>query len=396
MTLRCIARGVAPHRAAFAVRAAFATAIVVLAIPAGASAATKTVGAGPPVTKPPPGVPEYGDATQFFPKTVTVHAGDSVRWKFFGFHNIYFPKKGGKNISLLVPDPSRIYTGEVDPAGQPFWFNGRRQLVGNPNVAFPRGGKTENGSKATGSGVPQSEHAIYKLTFPKTGTFTYYCSIHAGMTGTVKVVSRRARISSAAADKKAVDKQIAATIAEVKRNDSKPALTGNVIQIGRDTVDSSLLHFFPDKKTVPVGTTLEFRMTPKGNEVHTVTFGTDAVFAKGGYAEKVGEALLAPLPGTGQNGPPVIGVPGAALFPSDPWPLAFDGTQHGGFANTGLLGTDVTKPLPESSKITFTTPGTYNFMCLVHPEMRGTVTVQRPPPIEAASGRRTAAAVGRG
>jgi plastocyanin len=35
----------------------------------------------------------------------------------------------------------------------------------------------------------------------------------------------------------------------------------------------------------------------------------------------------------------------------------------------------VTKPLPESSKITFTTSEAYNFMCVVHPEMRGTVTV---------------------
>src|SRR5262249_5419565 len=105
--------------------------------PRGRKRGDETVGAGPPLTKPPPGVPEYGDATQFFPKTVTVHAGDTVRWKFFGFHNIYLPKKGGRNIPLLVPDRSRTYAGEVDPVGQPFWFNGQRELVGNPNVAFP-------------------------------------------------------------------------------------------------------------------------------------------------------------------------------------------------------------------------------------------------------------------
>lgn len=357
-------------------KAAFAAAFVVLAVPAGASAATKTVAAGPPLTKAPPGVPQYADATQFFPKTVTVHAGDTVRWRFFGFHNIYFPKKGGKNAPLFVPDATRTYAGEVDPAGQPFWFNGQRQIIGNPAVAFPVGGKTETGAKVNGSGVPQSEKFVYKLKFPKTGSFTYYCSIHPGMKATVKVVSSSTHVPSAAADKKTVGKQIARSIVELKRNNRKPALSGNVIEMGRDTLDTSLLHFFPTQKTVPVGTTIDFRMTRKSNEVHTVTFGSPAVLAKGGFAEKLGQALLSPLPGTGQNGPPVLGVPGALYFPSDPGPLAFDGTQHGGYVNTGLLGGDPFKPLPESSKITFTTPGTYNFICLVHPEMKATVTVQ--------------------
>ena len=313
---------------------------------------------------------------QFFPSKVTVHAGDSVRWKFFGFHNVYFPKKGGKNAPLIVPDPTRTYAGEVDPAGQPFWFNGQRQLIGNPAVAFPVGGKAETGSTVNGSGVPQSQKFSYKLRFPKTGTFTYYCSIHPGMKAKVKVVSRRAHVPSARADKAAVKRQLARTIAELKRNNGKPAPSGNVIQMGRDTFRTSLLHFYPENKTVPVGTTVEFRMTPTTNEVHTATFASDAVLAKGGYIEKVEQAMFSPLPGTGQNGPPVLGVPGALAFPSDPTPLVFDGTQHGGYVNTGLLGGVLSKPLPESSKVTFTKSGTYTFVCLIHPEMKATVTVQ--------------------
>jgi plastocyanin len=356
-------------------KAAIAATVAVLAIPAGASAATKTITAGPPLTKAPPGVPQYSDATQFFRSTVTIHAGDTVKWKFAGFHTVYFPKKGGKNAALFVTDPTRTYS-DVDPAGQPFWFNGQKQIIGNPAAVFPAGGKNEDGTKANNSGAPDNDKFTYKLKFPKTGTFTYYCTIHPGMKAKVKVVSKKTDIPSSADDKAAVAAQVAATIKELKRNNARKAPAGNVVDAGRDTLNTSLLHFFPDTKAVPVGSTVEFRMTPKTNEVHTVTFGSAAVLGKGGYNEKLTEALLSPLPGTGQNGPPVLGLPGPVAFPSDPGPLSFDGTQHGGFVNSGLLGGNLTPALPTSTRVTFTTPGTYSYQCLIHPEMRGTITVQ--------------------
>jgi plastocyanin len=360
------------HRSA----AGFAAVIAALAIPASASAATKTVAAGPPLTKPPAGVPEYADAPQFFRETTTIHVGDTVRWKIFGFHTIYFPKKGGQNVPVAVPDPSRQYAGELDPAGQAFWFNGQTQIIGNPAAFFPLGGKSENGSKATSSGVPTTEDPTkftYKLKFPKAGTYTYYCTIHPRMKARIKVLPKSARIPSAAADKKAVDKQLAKTVADIKRSNKRKDAAGNVVEVGRDTRTTSLLNFFPAKKTVPVGTTVDFRISPAPNDPHTVTFGNDAVFAKGGYAEKLEQAIFSPLPGTGQGGPPVLGIPGAALFPSDPGALAFDGTQHGGFLNAGFLGS---KPLLADSKVTFTAAGTYNYICLLHPFMKGQIVVQ--------------------
>jgi plastocyanin len=349
--------------------------VAALAVPASASAATKTVAAGPPLTKPPAGFANVNaDGPQFYRETTTVHVGDTVRWKFFGFHSVYFPKKGGKNVPLAIPDATRKYAGEVDPAGQPFWFNGQTQIIGNPAAAFPLGGKTENGSKATSSGVPTTEKFSYKLKFPKVGTYTYYCTIHPLMKARIKVVPKSATIPSVAADKKAVAKQLASTIAQLKRDLKRKDAAGNVVEMGRDTRKTSLLGFYPAKKTVPAGTTVEFHMSPVTNEIHTVTFGSDAVLAKGGFAEKLSQSLLAPLPGTGQNGPPVLGFPGAIFFPSDPGPLTFDGTQHGGFVSTGVLGRE--KPLKPAATVTFTAPGTYNFICLVHPEMKGQIVVQ--------------------
>ena len=353
-----------------------AVAVAVLAVPAGASAATKTVAAGPPLTKAPAGFENINaDVPQFFRETTTVHAGDSVRWKLFGFHSVYFPKKGGGNAPFAVADPSRTYAGELDPAGQPFWFNGQTQLVGSPLAVFPIGGKAEDGSRANGSGLPEDPRQFnYKLKFPKAGMYTYYCTIHPLMKARIKVVPRGAAIPSAAADKRAADRQVAGALRDLMRNNGRSAAPGNVVEAGRDSRKATLLAFYPARKAVPVGSTVEFRMSRVTNEVHTVTFGSDAVLAKGGYAEKLSQAFFAPLPGTGQNGPPVLGLPGAALFPSDPGPLVVDGTRHGGFMSAGLLGPD--RPLSPTARMTFTTPGAYNYVCLVHPEMKGQIVVQ--------------------
>ena len=41
-----------------------------------------------------------------------------------------------------------------------------------------------------------------------------------------------------------------------------------------------------------------------------------------------------------------------------------------------MLDTDSKSPLPASNSVTFTAPGTYQFYCLIHPFMHGTVIVQ--------------------
>src|SRR5919204_2592153 len=104
-------------------RASLAVALVgAFALPVAAHAATKTVIAGP--YKPVKGVfggNASGDVDAFSLNTVTVHVGDSVRWKFNGFHNVVFPKRGTAAPAFVLPDASAKYTGFNDPAGTPFW-----------------------------------------------------------------------------------------------------------------------------------------------------------------------------------------------------------------------------------------------------------------------------------
>jgi hypothetical protein len=70
---------------------------------------------------------------------------------------------------------------------------------------------------------------------------------------------------------------------------------------------------------------------------------------------------------------------GEGVYPSDPPPAGIPSltpTTHGnGFLNSGVLADKGVGPLPRSFKITFGTPGTYQYICLVHPEMKGTITV---------------------
>jgi len=58
----------------------------------------------------------------------------------------------------------------------------------------------------------------------------------------------------------------------------------------------------------------------------------------------------------------------------------FDGSQNGGYFNSGAIDTDKATPLPPSTTVTFSKPGTYKYICLFHSDgehgMEGTITVQ--------------------
>jgi plastocyanin len=326
-----------------------------------AAAATKTVTAGPNA--------KLGNElviNDFFRNRVTVRAGDSVQWRFLGFHNVLFPKKGSKPPELLAPDPATPIAGLLDAAGQPFFFNGQPRITADPQSAFPQGGKTYDGSTLTGSGLPDENAKPYKLKFPKTGSFTYYCTVHPGMKGTVKVVSKRRRIPSAAQDRAAAAKQLKAAqkrAASLKKLDP-PAAT---VSGGSDKGSVAWLRFFP--KTLRVGVGQPVKVEVKGSqEIHTFSFGPQA------YLEDIVKNQIVPVPNPA--GPPSLVFDARVVYPSDPPPFRpYAATSHGnGFFSTGVLGKGA--PGGSSSTISFSAPGAYRYMCLIHPEMVGTINVQ--------------------
>jgi plastocyanin len=345
--------------------AALAAAAAALLAPAAAQAATKTVYAGPPVAKA-RALPPDSTGNAFYPRKVAVKAGGKVAFKFGGFHNVIFAAANGTPLSAFhAPDPGRPVAGVKDPAGADMWFNGQPGWFVDPAHVLPSGDKRVDGKELDASGVFQGQGAPpdYVVSFPKTGTYRYLCSIHPGMKGTVKVLGKKAKAPSKAKDAKTVAKQVAATIKSAKKLAAQtPA--GNVVRAGNDRKEVAFFSFFPGTRKVHAGETVRFEMSKDSTEIHNVVFGPEAFLAE------TAAKFISP----GAQG---IAYDPMSAYPSDPGALAFDGANHGvGFINTGLLDADPRTSFPASKSVTFTKAGTYSFICTVHgPSMKGTIEV---------------------
>jgi plastocyanin len=355
---------------------AFAAALCSLALPSAAGAATKTVFTGPPLPKPPAGFPKDGGINQFFPQSIRVAAGDNVKFQITGCPSVVVAKPG-QAPRFVIDDETRKVSGVKDAAGADFWFNGQAQPIANPGVFFGAksggafAGKPLASGFPTGSGAPKP----WSVRFPKAGTYEMSCPLFAGMTGTITVVGKGKAVPSAKADARRVERQLATAVARVKQLAKAPAPEGDVITAGPDAKTGEILYrFTPAKKTVAVGKPVELTMGDGTREFHTFTFFTDEKATK-----KLAQNSLAPLPGTGKTGPPVMGIDPLAGLRSEPAGTALvdDNRTHGnGYVNTGLLDTDPKSAWPSKDTITFTAPGTYKYVCLLHPEMRGEVVAQ--------------------
>ncbi len=346
-----------------------------LAVTSVAEAATKTAFAGPPLDKPPAGAPRGLDLNEFYRRQITIHVGDTVAWQIRGFHTVTFPAAGQQPPPFGIPDPSKPIAGAVDAAGAPFWFNGRPNILLNPAVGAPTPERTTDGTQYRNSGIPGpagGRPKPYKLKFTRAGTFKYLCAIHTpGMTGSVKVVARGKKVPSAKSDAAAGTRQALRDIAHARRL-SRYEPRGARIVAGHDRGASTLLRFFPTVKNVKVGDTVDLAVDTN-TEAHTFSFGPRA------YLTQANRDLIKPLgpPPAGQ--PPTLVVNPLVLFPSDPpaAPLVHTGTNHGnGFLNTGFLDGDPDSPSPVGTRATFTAKGRFRYICLLHPQMVGTVNVR--------------------
>jgi plastocyanin len=350
--------------------AALIVAALVAASGATAKSLTKTVYAGPP-----PGVNAIAgkllpknfskafnpDINAFFNKKVTINLGDSVSFKLRGLHTIDFPVKAGAPLPLIVPR-STLVSGVNDAAGNPFWFNGKVPNVGfNPVLLTGSKAKTYDGSQRWDSGLPFGKPHPIKLTFTKAGTYKYFCDVHPGMIGTVVVKPAGASIPSAKQDTAATIAQVTTAIKQAKKAAAtkQPANTVSLGESGPSGVE--LFTMFPKTLTVKAGTVVTFRMSRDSFETHTATFGPTKTLTQ---LAKGFEAVTFPAQG---------------VYPSDPpGSITVSPSVHGdGFANVGALDNDpASKPIPSSGKIDFTTAGTYQFICLIHPFMHGTIIVK--------------------
>ena len=350
---------------------AIATVGAVVAAPAVAQAKTVTVYTGPPpnalagLSK--SFAAKYNpDVNAFFPQKVTIHVGDTVSFiRGMMPHTIDIPPVGGQDLPLLVP--GALASGVKDAAGNPFWFNGKVPSLGlNPQLLAPGPNTVAyNGAKRVESGFFLGKGAApaFNVKFTKAGVYKVFCDIHYGMSGTVAVLPKSKPVPSAAQAKAALAKQFLADVKALKTA-AKIKPLANTVSVGSSGPGGAeLFTMFPSTLHVKVGTVVTFSMSRDTREVHTVTFGSKA------YLATLAHGLLSDPLLTQQD-----------LYPSDfpgLGPIALSPTSHGnGFANLGGLDNEGTTPLPPSGQIKFTAPGTYHYVCLIHPFMQGTIIVR--------------------
>lgn len=301
-------------------------------------------------------------ALAFLPNEMWIYAGDSVRWTF--------PTHERHTLTFLTASQTRpVNFGPVFGIG-----------VGCP-------GATPDGASYDGSSCVNSDILLlpedtnsdarppsYSVTFPTAGNYKLVCLVHPDMTGVIHVLApseslphdqdffdRQAQREQALLLAEAARLQGRGAPADEDRSES-PAVAAGIGQIstttgaGSDT--AALMRFVPDTIVVHVGDTVEWmNLDPSIN--HTVTFGAE---------------------------------------PADPRPASTNvqtntrGARQGTISspddnvNSGFLS-----PAPQSRsglveaspgttrfRVTFASPGTYEYICAVHDQlgMKGTVIVQ--------------------
>jgi plastocyanin len=343
--------------------------VAALALPGVAQAAQKDVSLGPARAASKALQSTGSDVNDFFPHQVTIHAGDTVRFVPNGFHTVDLPGSRKTKLPLFTPTGQPL-AGVVDAAGAPFWFNGQKGLAFNPALVKSAFGQRRGytGATAVLSGLPfANKPKPMTVRFTRAGTYRYFCDVHLGMTGIVRVVGANRSVPSAAADKRTLARQVATTLQTAKALPKSTTPPANTVDIGlQGKGNVSLFAFVPNTLTVARGTAVTFRMGAR-SEVHTATIGP-------GDPEKQPASYLGQLEAV-----PPPGIDPRAIFPSDPPGAlaALTPTFHGnGFWNSGVVDLDPGTPtVPPRNTVLFAAPGAYQVFCMIHPFMHATVTV---------------------
>ena len=359
--------------------------VAAIGVPQAASAASHvpykakgplTIYAGPNLAKIPAGVSKQADALAFFPSAVTIRVGQSVTWKFHGFHTVTFP---GATASppFIVPEAGSTQPVLNDAAGNPFWWVGKApRLLIDPSALSGGAGRTISSPlDVRGSGLlrvisatPAHPAEPYTLRFTKPGVYHYLCTVHQGMRGTVRVLAKARPTTAAAVAKRGAD-QLAAVLRELKGLDAQTPPDAHTVLIGSGSRSGAeIASFYPSSLTVNTGDVVTFTHNDP-TDIHTVTFGPEP------YTSAIENGLFQP-----QGSPPTVFANPLFALSSDPPPVSpvpYDGTNHGnGYINSGILFPQQAPTGPHQYLVKFTKPGTYRYECVIHPNMDGTIIVR--------------------
>ena len=277
---------------------------------------------------------EARQANAFLPNEIWIHAGDNITWTFVPVNEIH-------TVTFLMPgQPRPAFGGCVEPSGTSF-----------------------DGSSCVSS-APSDNGAKYTVTFPTAGNYKLVCLVHANMNGAIHVLPASTPLPhnqtfyDAEAGDQARDIINDADGAIQEAHDFGPEANA-VIMHGeiRATAGGrqylAILRFLPGTIQVHVGDTVEW-MNIDPTEPHTVTFGPRN-FAPTNVTTAADGAFQATISTT------------SATLSSGTLQAALE--DRTGLAQSPLGQTRI--------RITFTQPGTYQYICSIHAGvgMKGTVQV---------------------
>jgi plastocyanin len=290
----------------------------------------------------------------FLPNELWIRAGDSVTWTSDAHegHTLTFLKQTATGASAA---------GTSRPAFGPGCTAGN-QGGGTPTTPD---GSAFNGSACVNSGR-FADGADYTVTFPQSGNFKFVCLIHRDMTGVVHVLDSAqdlphdqsfydAKARSEARDLINGASQLPGAQGGAATNQVTTD-PGKLIATGGGKSYLAIMRFLPERIHVRVGDTVEWTNVSPA-EPHTITFA-------GSQPEPAAGMLIGVTP--------------------DP-----DGSRHGTLVsptdqfNSGLVGPATQDQTVQTAlgvtrvRVTFTSPGTYEYFCALHDElgMKGEVVV---------------------
>jgi len=302
-------------------------------------------------------------ALAFLPNELWIHAGDSIRWTF--------PTHERHTLTFLKP-------GQTRPPGFGPIFG---VPVGCPGLT-PDGSSFDGTACVTtgvlllGESTSSTESApTYTVNFPAVGNFKFVCLVHADMTGVVHVLDASEPLPHYQDfyDRQAQSEQVL-LLADASRLEGR-GTPGNqdgaqgsdvaagigeiVTTTGGGSQTASLMRFLRETIVVRVGDTVEWTsLDPSIN--HTVTFGVEPADPRPRSAN-----VLLSSDGARQA---VISSPADSVNSGFLSPAPQD---RAGLAQSA--------PGVTRFRVTFTAPGTFNYICAVHDQlgMKGTVIVHR-------------------
>ena len=246
-----------------------------------------------------------------------------------------------------------------------------------------------------GTSKPSQFYVAVEPDTSQTTTVRFFCALHRGMVGQVRVLGRNTEISTTTEATMAADAaaQYAADTAggiaaETAANQAAVATNSDgsktvTMTAGTAAPHLEVLEMLPNNVSIKTGDKVTW--VAKGFDIHTVTFpkghGSDSVDPfQPPVCEGTGTTdTAAPTP----QGPPPFGCSNAQavefpieLGPMGPTAIASASTA----ASSGLLLSALAQaPFPDRYTFSFPNAGTFAYQCRIHDNMTGTIAVAAPP-----------------